>query len=167
MSLVSPYPIEPLEETRSNADICRLRLLRRITTERALSISIHAICVDAHGTIPDRRTVTLHHEQYFRRHDLVLPPSLSGNYQRYMGLYLRNCIRSYATHPTISEEDRRRVRWGLDRNRVLRFYTYKHPHALQLLYLSRQRKHSGTNPLTTAISQANPPRTSVPTYLPV
>ena len=59
----------------------RLRLLRRITAERPLQVSVYTIRLDAYGPVLDRRPSTLHHEQHLRGHDLVLPAMLAGHYQ--------------------------------------------------------------------------------------
>lgn len=41
----------------------RIRLLRRIFASRALQVPVYPVCMDAHGTIPDRGPGAFHHEQ--------------------------------------------------------------------------------------------------------
>ena len=54
----------------------RLRLLRCVPAEGPLPISVHPICLDAYGAIPNRCASTLRYEQHLRGHDLVLPSRL-------------------------------------------------------------------------------------------
>lgn len=44
--------------------VCRLRLLCRLAPKRPLQVPIHAICLDAHGAVPDCRASALYHEQH-------------------------------------------------------------------------------------------------------
>lgn len=43
---------------------CRLRFLCRLPPEGSLQVPIHAVCLDPHGSLPDRCASTLHHEQH-------------------------------------------------------------------------------------------------------
>lgn len=66
----------PLSNRLGGTDeMVRLRVLRWIPTEGPLSLPVHAIRVDTHGAVPDCGASAFHHEQHFRGHDLVLPPS--------------------------------------------------------------------------------------------
>lgn len=42
----------------------RLRLLRHLSPERSLQVSVYAICLDSHGLVLDRRAGSLCHEQH-------------------------------------------------------------------------------------------------------
>jgi len=55
------------------ADLRRLRLLRHVSRKGSLQVPIHTICLDPHGSISDRRSSALCHEQHLRRHDLAGP----------------------------------------------------------------------------------------------
>ncbi len=101
-------------------DCPRFRLFRRISRKRALPLSIHPICLDPHGALPNRCPSTFHHEQYFWRHDLVLPPSLPRHYQRYLRLHLRHYIWPNSTHQDIAQEDRRGLCGRLDSDNLFR-----------------------------------------------
>jgi hypothetical protein len=58
--------------------------------------------MDAHGIVLDRRPGTLHHEQCFRGHDLVLLASILGYLQRYLCIHLRHHFRPHTAHQVVS-----------------------------------------------------------------
>jgi hypothetical protein len=161
----APPSSHTIEKPDTNHINSRVRILRRLPPKRPLSLPIHPIRLDAHGPIPHRRPIPLHNEQHIRRHDLVLPPSLSRNHKRHLGLHLRYNIRKNPINQTLSQENGRRLRRGLVLYRVFWCYTYQYSHAVYLFYLSSQCKPLVWNfplPLLTKTI-----RISAPTFSPV
>ena len=90
-------PAEVGGEMRDWLD-CRFCLLCWLSPERPLPLPIYPVRLDAHGSLPDRRTSPFYNEQHFRGDDLVLPPSIPGYYQWHFRLHMWYCLRSYPAH---------------------------------------------------------------------
>lgn len=80
----------------------RLCLLRWFSEKGALPFPIHPICLDSHGALSYRRSGPFHHEQHFRRHDLVVSPSSLSNHERHLRLHMRHSLWPYTTNQAIT-----------------------------------------------------------------